>query len=197
MKKQDTTPDQVIPYVRKECYRCHYAMAGTHEILQRHCPRCCYDNDTIEVGERHVSEEERRSWVAAVDLGLMYFNWARGYCGLMSETQESDYSSLDDLMVDIMEHSFPYLYRLVQEGILTTEALSYVRACANEATLLLLDTCLEYEELQRLEGTWGDSDDDIKRYWLDRQKAVSYAISSLAVKRIELEDNRENGEDRC
>ncbi len=207
MKKTDTTLNQVVLYSwRKyeitkeevrECYRCQYILRGPEVDHVRHCPRCAYDTETVEVGESSVSEEERLSWVAAVDLGKMYFNWARGYMRVMSELCEADYSSLDDFMVDVMEQSFPYLHRLVQEKIISAQGLAYVRACANEATILLLTTCLEYEEKQRIEGTWGDKDDEYKEYWLKRQGAINYALTTSALESAKLEDNREDGEDKC
>jgi hypothetical protein len=193
MEKRDTTPNEVIPYVKKECYRCQYVYAGTDEILQRHCPRCCYDSDTIQVAEQHVSEEERKSWIAAVDLGKMYFNWAKGYCGLMDGSEEADYSLLDDFMCDVMEQSFPYLHRLIQEKILSPEGLSYIRKCANEATILLLTNCIDWEERQRISGSWGDRDDEIKEHWLTGLAQANYALAASTPKRAELED-KEGGE---
>jgi len=94
-----------------------------------------------------------------------------------------------------MEHSFPYLHRLLKEKVLLHDGLAYVRKSANEATMLLLTTCLEWEERQRIEGTWGDKDDEYKEYWLKRQAAISYALAASAPTRAELEDDREDGED--
>jgi hypothetical protein len=211
MTKRDTTPggdtptkDLVVktqwsgvPDVErtKECYRCQYVFRGPSEVRIKHCPRCAYDTETIEIGESGVSEEDRRSWIAACDLGLMYFNWARGYIRLMSESCEADYSSLDDFMVDVMEQSFPYLHRLVQEKILTKDGLAYVRSCANEATILLLTACIEWEERQRIEGTWGDKDDEYKEYWLKKQIAVNKALTASSVERAKLTSGGECGEE--
>jgi hypothetical protein len=58
-----------------------------------------------------------------------------------------------------------------------------------------LTACLEWEEHQRIEGTWGDKDDEYKEYWLKRQQAINKALTASAIERAKLTSGGECGEE--
>lgn len=128
--------------------------------------------------------EKRRSWVAAVDLAKVFTNWGDGYCRLLDERQEADYSLVNDFCTEVMEHAVMYMARLLAEEILQSDGLAYVREVLNAQTLRVIDTCVQYEDLQRLTGRWSDTDQETKEYWLKSVAITSKLLGFAGPKPI-------------
>jgi hypothetical protein len=173
-------PYDVTLYKEKECWRCQCVLTGDGEVHQKHCPRCAHEVDGLidmdELTEDQIAD--RRSWQAATDLGLIYLNWSNGYIRLMNESNEADYSSLDDFITEVMEHSLLYLRRLRDTGILNDFGLAYVRGVLNESTLNILNRCEELYLEANKQGRLGENDEEIRKYWLKRLARQNGAIRS-------------------
>lgn len=172
----------VVPKI-KECWRCQFILRGDGEVYQGHCPRCACDLSLIDL-EAIENEAERRSWQAAKDLGMMYTNWAKGYCRIIEEKCEADYSLVYEFAIEVMEQSFPYISRLQDEEILQPEGKQYIKDILNNCTLMIINACEQYEDWMRLAGVWDDDEQEIKEYWQERIGATKQIIQSPAPRRI-------------
>lgn len=162
----------------RECWRCGLEILEP-ERLNSHCPRCAVDLDSLVDLGADSDQGERKSWQAAIDLTKIYENWTSAYKRLLAERQEADYSLLDDFATEVMEFSFPYMSRLVKQGILRSDALEYVKNRLNALTLDLHDTIVLYEDIQKLQGSWTDDDQENKEYWLKRLRWTGKTLSTL------------------
>lgn len=164
----------------KECWKCSIELKGDGEVHQGHCPRCAVLLDGL-LDLRELTQEEvdeRKSWQAAIDLGLLYRNWSDAYIRLMNEMFEPDYSSLDDFITEVMEHSFLYLKRLQDEKLLRDDSLSYIRGILNESTLAILDVAERLRKNLIDFGEWKVKDEEIRVYWLEQVGIYNSLIQS-------------------
>lgn len=159
-----TSASALTTVEKRECWRCFIVLRGPSDTRQGICPRCGVDLDLIvECGEESPEQrEDRKKWIAALDLEKIWTNWVNGYGRLMVERQDPDYSLVHEFATEVMEYSFPYIQRLK----LPQDCMSYLRQVLNNLTESLLSTCYQLEDIQRLTGQWSDRDEENKRDWL-------------------------------
>lgn len=173
----------------RECWNCFMVHRGPTETQQRHCPRCAANQDEapIDVG-RELTEEElesRKMWQEVTDVCKVYKNWSKGFRRLIQESGESNYSLVEEFSVEVLEHSFPFLRRLMNQDSFTVEMGQMIRDTVNTCTEEILQECITYEDLMRLGGTWTDAEQDLKEYWLKKIGFTNGLIaSSVASKQI-------------
>lgn len=112
--------------------------------------------------------EAQKLWREVTDLGLIFFNWARGYRNYLTKKGEADYSCLHDFATEVVEQAFPFISRLRSMPDYEPAMDDYIRHVLNQATDKILQDCLQYEDLMRLGGTWNDDEQEYKEYWLKR-----------------------------
>lgn len=150
----------------------------TQEVI---CPRCCADQRDEPIDIKPLTEEQinsRKMWREVSDLCLIYKNWANAHRKHMERIGQADYSSLEDFGVDVLMHSALYIGRLQQTPGYCSEMDDLLKATIYECTEKIMQCCLEYEELQRLGGTWDDNEQEIKEHWLKKIRFLGQAITA-------------------
>jgi len=116
-------------------------------------------------------------WTAVRDIGMIYINWAKAHVRVMYERGEADFSALDDLATEIMEHSSLYVKRLRQLEVVRSGGLAYIRDVMLAAIAMILDAAESLCEIARLTGGWDEKDEETRLYWLGKTGAAAMWLS--------------------
>lgn len=176
------------------CWKCDIELTES-DRFKMHCPRCGVDLRDGPIDLVSLTEDqklERKCWTAAVDLAKVWNNWGSAFKRLMEKDQAPDYSLVHDFCTEVMELSFPYLNRLMEESYTTQDSLSFLRKTLDDITSMLLATCQELETIQLLTGQWSEEDEEIKKEWLRKLGFTNklLAASVAQQKRISCEGQR-------